>query len=204
MPDLSATRRSLHCIAEQVMAGPQHRCSGTIRLRITADGFATVADPPLQLTATHLMGNAGKFALHGATCASLAAALGVDGGPPRDLYKDLSGVDPQEVLVVDEGAATEMLTALRRGDEALRRFAPEQTPVLWPEHFDVGISVGEVNYGISPGDGYCAEPYAYVGPWTPRAGEFWNAPFGAARPLRELPGADLDEFFAQGRAAASS
>jgi hypothetical protein len=58
--------------------------------------------------------------------------------------------------------------------------------VLWPEHFDVGISVGEVNYGLSPGDAALPEPYAYVGPWTPRTGQFWNQPFGAARPLAAL------------------
>ncbi|MFB4307473.1 hypothetical protein [Actinomadura sp. GTD37] len=32
------------------------------------------------------------------------------------------------------------------------------------------------------------EPYAYASPWEPRQGAFWNASFGAARPLRELPG----------------
>jgi hypothetical protein len=25
--------------------------------------------------------------------------------------------------------------------------------VLWPEHFDVGITAGAINYGASPGDG---------------------------------------------------
>ena len=43
-----------------------------------------------------------------------------------------------------------------------------QTPVLWPEHFDVGITLDKVNYGVSPGDDDIPEPYAYVGPWTPR------------------------------------
>ena len=38
-------------------------------------------------------------------------------------------------------------------------------PVLWPEHFDLAIDVDEVNYGVSPGDGYHGAPYAYVGPW---------------------------------------
>jgi hypothetical protein len=100
---------------------------------------------------------------------------------------------------VDPDAASELLAAFARGDAALREFAPDVTPVLWPEHFDVGIQVGEVNYGISPGDSYLDEPYAYVGPWTPRTGEFWNAPFGAARPLRELPGEALVAFLREGR-----
>ncbi|WP_202867998.1 hypothetical protein [Kribbella sindirgiensis] len=33
--------------------------------------------------------------------------------------------------------------------------------------------------------------------WTPRTGDFWNAPFGAVRPLAELP--DVVEFFTIGR-----
>ena len=32
---LVATRRSLHGVAELVIAGPQHRATGTIRLRVT-------------------------------------------------------------------------------------------------------------------------------------------------------------------------
>ncbi len=199
MTDLAVTRRSLHAIAEQVMSGPQHRRSGTIRLRITAGGFATVADPQLELTASHLIGPGGRFPLHGATCTGLAEAVGVDVGPPRDLYQDLTGADPHEVLTVDEAAATAMLDALRRGDTALRRFASEETPILWPEHFDVGIAVDEVNYGVSPGDEYCPEPYAYVAPWTPRVGEFWNAPFGAAHPMSKLSDPELDAFLDYGR-----
>jgi hypothetical protein len=76
-------------------------------------------------------------------------------------------------------------------------------PVLWPEHFDVGIAADEVNYGVSPGDAGHQSPYAYVGPWTARQGEFWNAPFGALRPAAELadPRA-VAAFFAAGRAAA--
>lgn len=104
-------------------------------------------------------------------------------------------------LVATPVGAWYFTTGAPRVDRVLmpRRFAPDLTPVLWPEHFDVGIQLDEVNYGISPGDHYVDEPYAYVGPWTPRTGEFWNAPFGAARPLRDLPGDALDAFLAEGR-----
>jgi hypothetical protein len=74
--------------------------------------------------------------------------------------------------------------------------------VLWPEHFDLAISLDEVNYGISLGDSWLGEPYAYIGPWKLPEGDFWNAPFGAARALRDLP--DLDAvlaFFAQARSS---
>jgi hypothetical protein len=99
--------------------------------------------------------------------------------------------------------AATVLGALAVGDAALRRFAPDETPVLWPEHFDVGISLDEVNYGVSTGDAGIPEPYAYVGPWTPREGDFWNVSFGAARPLSALGDATaVAAFFAEGRAAA--
>jgi hypothetical protein len=73
------------------------------------------------------------------------------------------------------------------------------TPVLWPEHFDLAVTVDEMNLGVSPGDSWSAEPYAYVGPWEPRRGDFWNAPFGAARPMSALPDVDaLAAFFTEG------
>jgi hypothetical protein len=186
-----------------VLAGPQHRESGTIRLRITPEGFGTVADPPLLVTSTTLRTPAGPVTLMGATCTELAKAFGAEAGPPAGIHKDHAELGPDEPLHVDPDAASELFSAFRRGDAALRRLAPHATPVLWPEHFDVGIQLDEVNYGVSPGDHYVNEPYAYVGPWTPRTGEFWNAPLGAARPMRALPGELLDAFFAEGRALAA-
>ena len=44
------------------------------------------------------------------------------------------------------------LGALSLGHDALIAFAPAQTPVLWPEHFDVAIRVDDANFGVSPGD----------------------------------------------------
>ncbi|HEY3691425.1 MAG TPA: hypothetical protein VGL46_14200 [Pseudonocardiaceae bacterium] len=73
-------------------------------------------------------------------------------------------------------------------------------PVLWPEHFDIGISVDAVNYGVSAGESYLQEPYAYIGPHQPRSGTFWNAPFGAARPVAALTDtAGILRFFREGR-----
>ena len=76
----------------------------------------------------------------------------------------------------------------------MQTVAPDRPRVLWPEHFDVGMDRDEVNYGVSPGDGFCPEPYAYVGPWAfsgraatdPADAAFWNAPFGASRTIRAL------------------
>ena len=75
---------------------------------------------------------------------------------------------------------TELLERLR--EEAQRRRGGDTDPILWPEHFDVAIELGEeaagcrATYGFSPGDENHPEPYAYVAPWTAAArGELWNA-----------------------------
>ena len=53
---------------------------------------------------------------------------------------------------------------------------------------------------MSPCDSYEPWPYAYVGPWEPHEGGFFNAPFGAARRLSELgDAAAIAAFFVQGR-----
>lgn len=202
--DLRAARRALHGVAELAMAGPQYRASGTIRLRITTEGIATVAAPRLTLTATTLVSDLGIEQLNGATCATLGAAAGVQPGAPAGLYSDHSDVALDEPLQVDADAASAVLAVLHRGEAALRELAPAVEPIVWPEHFDVAITVGEVNFGVSPGDAYLAEPYAYVGPWAPREGAFWNAPFGAARPLADLSGDALGRFLADGRRLAGA
>src|SRR4029079_6904200 len=80
-------------------------------------------------------------------------------------------------------------------------------PRLWPEHFDVAIAAQagahrRVNLHAAPGDSFCPEPYAYVGPWAAdRPGEpnFWNAPFGAFRAASALgEAAELTDFWFEG------
>ncbi|GAA1243528.1 hypothetical protein GCM10009665_37960 [Kitasatospora nipponensis] len=198
------TRRALHAVAELVLAGPQFRTSGTIRLRAALGGFATVAEPHAQVVGADLVAHGQRLFLERTTCAELAAALGVAAGAPAGLYKDGSGVGPEDVIEADPQAAQEIAQAFAVGDAALRRMFPAAEPVIWPEHFDLGVSVDAVNYGVSPGDGFQAAPYAYVGPHVRRSGEFWNAPFGAVATLGELNGVDgVLAFFEQGRRLAA-
>ena len=192
------TRRSLHGIAELVLAGPQYAAVGSIRLRVTPGGFGTVGAPDVRVEGLELVTPTARLPLDG-TFAGLARAAGVEARSLRDVYADGPAVAPDDVVEVDPEAAGVVLDAFASGDAALRAFAPDQQPVLWPEHFDVGIAVAEVNYGVSPGDSGIPEPYAYVGPWTPRTGDFWNTSFGAARPVATL-GSDraLLAFFREG------
>jgi hypothetical protein len=200
---LETTRRSLHGVAELLLAGPQYDTCGSIRLRVTPGGFGTVAVPDLRVDGTDLVSPTTTLPL-GGTFAGLGRAAGVDARELRDVYADGPGVTPDDQVVVDPDAVTLIVEAFARGDAAMRALAPEEHPVLWPEHFDVGISLDEVNYGVSPGDGHVAEPYAYVGPWTAREGPFWNRPFGAVRTMAELEddGALVD-FFREGAARAA-
>ncbi|UWZ38547.1 hypothetical protein Drose_10080 [Dactylosporangium roseum] len=196
------TRKSLHGLAELVLAGPQYRRSGTIRLRVTPAGFATVAAPDLAVEADALVAGDQRLPLAGRTFAQLATGAGVDAGAPEGVYHDHSGADPGDTVVTRDAAA--ILAALATGDAALRRLSADAVPVLWPEHFDVGISVDEVNYGVSAGDTAIDEPYVYVGPWRPRQGSFWNVPFGAAVPIRDLGDVNgVFAFFEEGRARAT-
>ncbi len=201
--ELAATRRSLHAVAELLLAGPQYRATGRLRLGVVTGGFATTAlSPRLLVDGSRVAGAEGvTAAIGGRTARAIGADLGVTAGRPAGLYQDGSGVDPDERLALDPGHAGVIMAALALGHDALAAFAAGETPVLWPEHFDVAIRVGEMNFGVSPGDGFSDEPYAYVGVAAAPAGDrFWNAPFGAAVPLRELPdAAAVTGFFTEGR-----
>jgi len=204
-PDpVARTRHDLHAVAELLLAGPQYRRAGTIRLRVTPGGFGTIAEPQVRVDGGDLVTEGPRLPLSETTLQRLGEQAGLDVGAPAGVYADGSGARPEDPVAVDKAVAAALAGWLGTGDAALREFAPDQTPVLWPEHFDLGISLGEVNYGVSPGDAYLAEPYAYIGPWTPRQGEFWNAPFGAVRPAARFGGtAELVAFFEAGRAAAA-
>lgn len=194
------TRRAMHGVAELLLAGPQHRASGEIALRVTPIGIRTIAEPRVQTDGGYLVTDAARIALNGHTYAAIGAAAGLDVGAPTGLYSDGSGADPDEEIVLDLSALSALVDVFAAGDRALRTFAPETEPVLWPEHFDVAVEIDAVTYGVSPGDDYLPEPYAYVAPPRVDSGGFWNAPFGAARPVREFADSEgIVEFFRTGR-----
>jgi hypothetical protein len=201
--DYLLTRNQLRGIAESLLAGPQYRATGTVRLAVRPAGFAGTA-LPVEVQGTDLVWPDGRIALTG-TLGALAAATGLDVGPPEGSYTVADPLSIDEELSLHPAAADEIYRSLYAGGQALVAFAPQQHPVLWPEHFDVAVTVDEVNYGVSPGDSYHPRPYAYVGPWTARSGDFWNAPFGAALPVAVVghpENAVVDgivEFFEKGR-----
>jgi hypothetical protein len=211
-----AARRTLHAVAEHLFAGPQWRHTQEIALEVTAEGFASRFPPAPGIDALELAGTdvvsrpSGTAVPLRGSVRAVAADLGVTPGAPEDLYGEHAELGPDDELVVDPAAVAVVLSALTAGAAALGELAAgtdhgTETPVLWPEHFDVGLALDEVNYGVSAGDAAHDLPYAYVGPWTPRAGAFWNEPFGASRPVAELrDAAGILAFFREGRALAAA
>lgn len=196
---LATTVRALHVVAELVLAGPQFRTSGSIELGVRPGGFGTTATPDLWVEGAELVSDSGRWPIRATTAAALAAAAEVEVGEPAGLYGDGSHGSADETLDADPTDAQWVAECYARGDAALRAFAPQVRPVLWPEHFDIGITVGDVAYGVSPGDGHVTEPYAYVSVRPVPVGPFWNVSFGSARPMGTLhDAAAVRAYFAEG------
>jgi hypothetical protein len=207
---LVETREAWHRVAEHVLAAGQHAAAGDIRLRPYPGGLATTA----AIDGRHLAVVGDQLVvLDGdrmrsrplTTLRAAAAFAGVELGL-RGTYSPATDADPDTPLRVDAAGARRLADWYALGNTALRQFAGQvaqpATPVLWPEHFDLGITVDSVNYGVSPGDDAHPDLYAYVGPHAgpPAADDFWNAPFGAVRGAGRISTShDAVAFFSEGR-----
>ena len=150
--ELSTTRRALHAVAELLIAGPQYEAVGDIRLAARPGGFGGWVGPtPNAVSGTDLITPTGRFPL-GGSVNDLARRAGITPRALRDVYTGGPDFSLEEPTDVTASAAEVLLRAFTDGDAALRSLDPGQMPILWPEHFDIGISVAEVNYGVSPGD----------------------------------------------------
>jgi hypothetical protein len=196
---LATTRRRLHGIGECLMAGPQRRAGGRFTLRVTPGGFATTGEPALRLDGTDVVVNENARVAVSGTFAQMADLLGVGFGPPPDPYPDGSGVSEGEDASLESASARLIQGWYLLADAALRVMAPRQTPILWPEHFDVAILLDDTSYGASPGDAFHAMPYAYVSSAAHGDSDFWNAPFGAVRSHAQIE--DIDDLVSFWRAA---
>jgi hypothetical protein len=216
LPDsLPTTRDSWHRIAEHVLSAARYAATGHIGLLPAPGGFAT---PPFGPAFTVLAVDLDEFVVTRAgqqsrtriaTVAQVADLSGIEPGAPDHAYRPATPLEPDAVLRIDREAARLLAAWYQLGAQALAVFAAavpddEPTPAqLWPEHFDLGITAAQVNYGVSPGDANIGEPYLYVGPFDgPPAGgdEFWNAPFGAVRGHREVTSVtEVVDFFHDGR-----
>ena len=217
LDDLTATRESLHQLAEHVLAAARYAADGRIGLKVVPGGIAT---PPFGIDGctAAVIGTelivADPTGTHGQDISTLreaATALGIDAGGPSQAYELSTPCDQDAPLTMTNGAADQLAAWFSLADAALCDFVgthaaeDPSTITLWPEHFDLGITMGACNYGASLGDAGRPEPYLYVGPHDAAArhgtSPFWNEPYGAAVSWHEI--ADVDAavaFFESGLA----
>jgi hypothetical protein len=210
---LATTRAAWHRVAEHVLAAGQYADTGKIGLRPAPDGFATtrplrdgrqlrVAEAQLIVT-----DDSSTRSTPLRTVAAAAQFAGITPGMPDRVYPPATPLELDAALAIDPLSARVLADWYQLGDAAMQRFAAEVgsdagPPILWPEHFDLGITIDSVNYGASPGDAYVDHPYLYVGPpaGPPVRDAFWNASFGATKTIDEIASPDdAVHFFHEGR-----
>jgi hypothetical protein len=161
---LAPTRESWHRVAEHVLSATLKRATGRIALRPGTGGVRT---PPLDdegrvlaIVGTDvalLVGGEVSRRAPLTTVREAAEAVGVEAGFPWTTYPPGTPFRPDEPLTVDPDAARTLAQWFALGDRALTLFAAEvgaagdAVPQVYPEHFDLAISVDRVNYGASPG-----------------------------------------------------
>ena len=190
---LTATRRSLHAVAEQVLAPARRAATGRIGLRYTRRGFGTPffgRGRQIRIEAGELVVDHGEMEERSplSTLREAAAFVGIECGPPEDLYEPATSRAQDAALEVDRdaaawlgdwfGSACALLEQLRA--DAGSAGQPSRVQ-LWPEHFDIAVELSDpaatirAGFGASPGDGRYERPYLYVAPWSPCEGQWWNA-----------------------------
>jgi hypothetical protein len=215
-PRYAETLDALHTVAEHILATARYRAVRRIGLEPVRGGFAT----PLfdgrwvEVVGGDLVVRSEEGEVTSEPLTTLRSAgtlVGVEPGLPPGIYAPATPLDLDAGLEVDPTAAEAIADWFALGAQALetltsafRDESPSET-TLWPEHFDLALSIGEVNYGASPGDAGHPGPYVYVGPWTTRSGPFWNEPFGASRAGTDVTSvADAVAFFEEGHRQAQA
>jgi hypothetical protein len=127
------TRRQLRGVAESLIAGPQHRASGTIRLAVRPGGSSGVA-LAIAVHGRDQVWRNGGAPLTGPVSV-IAEKADVDVGPPEGVYDLRDPLRPNAVLDLDVGATEWIHRSHYAGGHALKYVLPECHPVLWPEHY---------------------------------------------------------------------
>jgi hypothetical protein len=213
LPDsFIGTRLAVHALAEHVLCTVRYDAVGRIGLLPTPDGVAT---PPFEDRTVGLRGRElvdrrpdGERRAPVTTLRAAADHFGCALGPPP-LWSPVTAPDPDAPLKVDGTDLGLLARWFALVADALATQAPGAEQTLWPEHFDLAVTVndsrdGDTTFGGSPGDVGHDQPYLYVLPPVPVPdgdGSFWNEPFGAARCYDRVANtSDAAAFFADAAA----
>jgi hypothetical protein len=179
----AGSRDALHQVALAVVA-PARKPESEISLRYTRGGFGT----PF-------------FDQGGVDC-----QVRVEGAQlirQRDTEETREPLPPE----VDEAAALALGDFYGFACSVLEQLRADESEaestlvLLWPEHFDIAMELGDegagrrANFGASPGDGDHDEPYLYVGPQNAdlASGELWNGTGFSGAELRYSDLLDADD-----------
>jgi hypothetical protein len=191
----AATRTAVHTLAEHVLCAARYAAVGRVGLTPVGDGIAT---PPFDGRVVALRGLDLVDVTAGAERRSPVSTLRaageffdvVPGVPP--LWIPTTHADLDAALDVDDDGVAALAAWFASVSAALTEVYPEAAQTLWPEHFDLAITVAGATYGGSPGDEFHAQPYLYVTPPGEPVPDgdpaFWNEPFGASRTYDRVPG----------------
>jgi hypothetical protein len=191
------TRRSLHTLAEHVLARARYDANGKIGLRFTRHGFGTPwfrhgdRDAQARVERTRVIVHRDEQTRSAEITTAVAAAelAGIEPGAPADVYTPATPLEPDAGLVVDEQSAHFLGEWYGFAASVIEQVRAEAGPAdqpsrvqLWPEHFDLSVDLGDESaggrgtFGASPGDDAHSNPYLYVTHWSPvPADEYWNA-----------------------------
>lgn len=186
MVSLVDTRNSLHDLARFVLAADLEGTTELVTLRAANGGFAQPErlvdglQRRIRIDGTALVVQHGEneewtpLTTLGAAAESASVALPTD------------APDAHEALEIDATHADLLAEFFALTDSALaefrRRHASERPTIaqLFPHHFDLAITMQEVNFGGSPGDVAHDQPYLYVAPWSLSPHSEWNEAWGAS------------------------
>jgi hypothetical protein len=192
------------------MSPARHQVNGKIGLRFTKGGFGTPFfgdDRQLRVESGKLtiqqadQAEALRITTIGAACE--AAEIGYEPDWFAGFRDPLTPDDPEADLAIEENAVSALGSLYGFAHSVLEELRAtsqdgDQPSLvqLWPEHFDVGLDLGEATksgratFGLSPGDQDHPEPYLYVSAWTAvdRSEPFWNDHFfnGASLAYQQL------------------
>jgi hypothetical protein len=191
------TRLVVHTLAEHVLCATRYAAVGRVGLAPSVDGIAT---PPFDGRVVGLRGvdlfddtTDGSRQTEATTLRAAGEFLGVVPGAPA-LWTPTTSGDLDAVLEIDADGVAALAAWFTLVSGALAATFPEAPQTLWPEHFDLAVTVDDAIYGGSPGDADHPQPYLYVVPPADAALDgdrrFWNEPFGASFPYDRINGPD--------------